>query len=41
MKRNDSKGKHGRKPNEIYCMMAENNAIKEVWKNYLVPFTTI
>ncbi len=29
MKRNDSKGKHSRKPNKMYCLTAENNAIKK------------
>lgn len=30
MKRNDGKGKHSRKPNKMYCLTVENNAIKKM-----------
>lgn len=41
MKRNDSEGKHSRKPNKMYCLAVENNAIKKKGKNHLAPSTTV
>ena len=35
MKRNDSRGKHSGKPNKMYCLTAENNAIKKKGKSLL------
>lgn len=40
MKRNDSGGKHSRKPNKMYCLTAGDNAIKKQEGTYLAPSTT-